>query len=146
MLEYTQKVLHNSQINRLLASIVASMVVLSAVANVEVRLPQGEVDVIVNQLKCDCNELLSDRTGQDALLRLLRMGEKEHLENGHFLPTALLQSNVHVLPFGNYSGACPPEMLIPRCKRHCTWGHTVVDAALLAPAVRTALHIRAPGA
>ncbi len=64
--------LHNSQINRLLASIVASMVVLSAVATVEVQLPQHEVEEIACRLRASYNELMSDRAGQEALNRLLR--------------------------------------------------------------------------
>ena len=64
--------LHNSQINRLLTSIVASMVVLSAVATVEVQLPQSEIEVIARQLCTSYDELMSDRAGQEALNRLLR--------------------------------------------------------------------------
>ena len=41
----------------------ASMVVLSAMAAVEVRMPNQEVEVIVNQLRTDCTLLLSDREG-----------------------------------------------------------------------------------
>lgn len=64
--------LHNSQINRLLTSIVASMVVLSAVATVEVQLPRHEVEEIACRLRASYNELMSDRAGQEALNRLLR--------------------------------------------------------------------------
>lgn len=45
----------------------ASMVVLSAMAAVEVRMPNQEVEVIVNQLRTDCTLLLSDREGQEHL-------------------------------------------------------------------------------
>ena len=48
------------------------MVVLSAMAAVEVRMPNQEVEVIVNQLRTDCTLLLSDREGQEALGRILR--------------------------------------------------------------------------
>ena len=62
----------SGQINRLLTSIMASMVVLSAMAAVEVRMPNQEVEVIVNQLRTDCTLLLSAREGQEALGRILR--------------------------------------------------------------------------
>src|SRR3712207_1062938 len=63
---HCSQVLRNNQINRLLASIVASMVVLTAVANVEVRLPEHEIEELNSQLRYDCNALMNDRVGQDA--------------------------------------------------------------------------------
>ena len=60
------------QINRLLTSIMASMVVLSAMASVELSVPKPEMEQIVNQLRTDCTLLLSHREGQEALGRMLR--------------------------------------------------------------------------
>ena len=48
------------------------MVVLSAVATVEVQLPRHEVEEIACRLRASYNELMSDRAGQEALNRLLR--------------------------------------------------------------------------
>lgn len=137
--------LHNSQINRLLTSIVASMVVLSAVAHVEVCLPQQEVEIIANQLKCDCNELLSDRMGQEALYRLLRMGQRDRQENDDLTPavTALHRYGGLLFP-GSQASACPPHLLVPHHTQLYTLIYIPVDAALWAPATRRQLSIRAP--
>ena len=50
----------------------ASMVVLSAMASVELSVPKPEMEQIVNQLRTDCTLLLSHREGQEALGRMLR--------------------------------------------------------------------------
>ena len=63
--------LHPIQINRLLTSIVASVVAMSAVATVEAPHSGHELLVIERQLRCDCNALMKDRGRQQALHRLL---------------------------------------------------------------------------
>ncbi|MGM9868471.1 MAG: hypothetical protein ACI30R_02435 [Sodaliphilus sp.] len=129
------------QINRLLTSIMASMVVLSAMASVELSVPQPEVEQIVNQLRTDCTLLLSHREGQEALGRMLRhpkgralaqaIKKLKHigvqLHGAHFA-AAYLSQNSSVAPSASIS-----------------FISITIPPALLIPELRAGLHVRSPG-
>ena len=129
------------QINRLLTSIMASMVVLSAMASVELSVPKPEMEQIVNQLRTDCTLLLSHREGQEALGRMLR----------HSKGRALAQAFIHLKHIGlqlqdaHFSAAhlpqnrpvAPPESLL--------FTSLTIPPALLLPEIRAGLHVRSPG-
>ncbi len=132
----------SSQINRLLTSIMASIVVLSAVATVEVRMPNQEVEVIVNQLRTDCSLLLSDREGQEALGRILR----------HPQGKALMRAIKHLsqkqaggaLSVHHSVAATLPGLLTPQSEHSLQFISTPIPPALLAPAMQSQLRVRAP--
>lgn len=125
--------LHNAQINRLLTSIVASMVVLSAVGQVEVRLPEQQVEVIVRQLSADCEQLLSDRAGQQELFRLLRGGKVTQVN---------AQAKMH--PAQVKAQACPPQLFNPQSDHNHHFNSITINPALLAPAATSRLRTRSP--
>lgn len=125
--------LHNTQINRLLTSIVASMVVLSAIGQVEVRLPEQNVEVLVRQLSTDCQLLMSDRAGQLELQRLLRGTKASEAES---------QARVHPAPVK--AQACPPQLLVPTAESNHHFQSITTDPALLAPAATSRLRTRSP--
>lgn len=132
----------NSQINRLLTSIVASMVVLSAIAAVEVRVPDPEVEVIVNQLRSDCTLLLSDPQGQEALGRILRHPKGEALMRA-------IKGLKQVQPGGalvrhQSVAATPPNLLVPTSENSQQFISIPTEMALLAPARQSLLRVRAP--
>ncbi len=131
----------------MLTSIVASMVVLSAVAHVEVRLPQQEVEVIAHRLRCDCNELLSDRMGQEALSRLLRMSQrddKDKQSREKHVPVVTSLRQAPILGQGAPVGACPPDFYVPH---HSQLYISILphnDVAVVSPIVTGSVCIRAP--
>lgn len=132
----------NSQINRLLTSIVASMVVLSAIAAVEVRVPDPEVEVIVNQLRSDCTLLLSDPQGQEALGRILRHPKGEALMRA-------IKGLKQVQPGGalvrhQSVTATLPDLLVPTSENSLQFISIPTEMALLAPARQSLLRVRAP--
>lgn len=64
----------SKQINRLITSIVASMVALSALSQVKGEQPQLVVGIVIDQLRSDYIELLQSRMGQGGFNRLIRSG------------------------------------------------------------------------
>lgn len=133
---------HNRQINRLLTSIVASMVVLSAMAAVEVRMPSEDVEVIVNQLRSDCTLLLSDREGQEALGRLLRHPKGEALVR---VIRSISQKQIgSELQCQKSVAATLPQLLIPSSGKSLQFTNIPIESALLAPALKSQLRVRAP--
>ena len=132
----------SGQINRLLTSIMASMVVLSAMAAVEVRMPNQEEEVIVNQLRTDCTLLLSDREGQEALGRILR-----HPKGMVLMRAIKGLSQKHI--GGEFTChksvvATLPKLLIPTQEKSLQFINIPIESALLAPATQSLLRVRAP--
>ena len=118
------------------------MVVLSAMAAVEVRMPNQEVEVIVNQLRTDCTLLLSDREGQEALGRILRPPK------GMVLMRAIKGlSQKHI--GGEFTShksvaATLPKLLIPTQEKSLQFINIPIESVLLAPATQSLLRVRAP--
>lgn len=120
----------------------ASIVVLSAVATVEVRMPSQDVEVIVNQLRSDCTLLLSDREGQEALGRILRhpqgkalMRAIKHLSKKQMGGSLVVPQSV---------AATLPSLLAPTSEESLQFISIPIDTALLAPAKQSQLRVRAP--
>ncbi len=120
----------------------ASIVVLSAVATVEVRMPNQEVEVIVNQLRTDCSLLLSDREGQEALGRILRHPQGKALMRAikHFSQKQAggAQGDHHSV------AATLPGLLTPKSDHPLRFISIPISPALLAPAMQSQLRVRAP--
>ena len=62
------------QINRLVTSIVASMVALGALSQVKGEQPQLVVGIVIDQLRSDYIELMQSKFGQGGFNRLMRDG------------------------------------------------------------------------
>lgn len=118
------------------------MVMLSAIAAVEVRVPTPEVEVIVNQLRSDCTLLLSDPQGQEALGRILRHPKGEVLMRA-------IKRLKQVEPGGEVVcqksvAATLPGLLVPSSEQSLQFINISTENALLAPARRSLLRVRAP--
>ena len=72
----------NKQINRILTSIVASMVALSALSQDPGDRPRLVIGIVIDQLNSDCLDLLQSRFGEAGFKRLMREGA--FLENVEF--------------------------------------------------------------
>ena len=120
----------------------ASMVVLSAMAAVEVRMPNQEVEVIVNQLRTDCTLLLSDREGQEALSKNLHHPKRMELMRTKKAPT---QKHIDGEFTSHKSVAATlPKLLIPTQEKSLQFINIPIESALLAPATQSLLRVRAP--
>ena len=62
------------QINRLVTSIVASMVALGALSQVKGEQPQLVVGIVIDQLRSDYIELMQSKFGQGGFNRRMRDG------------------------------------------------------------------------
>ena len=115
------------------------MVVLSATAAMEARLPQSEADVIAHQLRINCEQLMSDREGQEVLLRLLRSPQ----ENVSSTVQKAVQR--HCLSCsGVHAKAMPAQLLETDIAQFYQFINHPIDAALLAPHVSSRIRVRAP--
>lgn len=131
--------LSHNKINRLLSSVIASMVVLSSIAQVEVQLPRHEVETMVEELRVNCELLMSDRAGQEALNRLLRQ-EKA-------LPQATSATRCHTLhPAPGHIVALTAVQAALARNHPSSFIHIPIDQALLAPACSNRIRVRSPGA
>lgn len=118
------------------------MVVLSTMAAVEVRVPSQEVEVIVNQLRCDCSLLMSDREGQEALSRLLRHPKGVALARAI---KTLSHKQMGGEPQCHKSVAATlPNLLLPSAEHSSQFINIPIESALLAPASQSQLRVRAP--
>lgn len=117
------------------------MVVLSAMASVELSVPKPEMEQIVNQLRTDCTLLLSHREGQEALGRMLR----------HPKGRALAQAFIHLKHIGlqlqgtHFSVAHLPQNRPVAPLESLLFTSLTIPPALLLPEIRAGLHVRSPG-
>lgn len=91
----------NKQINRILTSIVASMVALSALSQDPGDRPRLVIGIVIDQLNSDCLDLLQSRFGEAGFKRLMREGA--FLENVEFdVPDLDIASGTAMLMSGAY--------------------------------------------
>ena len=117
----------------------ASMVVLSAMASVNLSVPEQEMEVIVNQLRSDCTLLLSDREGQQALGKLLRHPKGRSLVHAiKGLKRMAVEANV-----GPIHATLPLSR--PVQPSECTFISITISPSLLHPALKWGFYVRSPG-
>lgn len=125
----------NTQINRRLTSIVATVVAISVIGQVEVRLPLHEVEIVAQQLEGGCRSLMSDRAGQQALDRLLRCTGSARQTHPACAGAKLLTGGAKACPFG---------LLMPLCGQGGGLVAVTISRDLLAPGITCRVRARSP--